>query len=95
MRMTSEKAVTYFKDETLDFVYIDANHSYESCKQDIALWWPKVKKGGIFSGHDYLNEELPEGSFGVKRAVDEYIKEQKQVLFVISQDWPTWYIIKS
>ena len=42
------------EDESLDFVYIDANHAYDWVVQDIELWYPKVKKGGILWGHDYL-----------------------------------------
>jgi predicted O-methyltransferase YrrM len=39
--------------ETLDFVYIDANHDYDSVMVDICLWYPKIRKGGILAGHDY------------------------------------------
>jgi hypothetical protein len=55
IRATSETASTLFQNESLDFVYIDANHSYEHVKKDLELWFPKVKKGGIFAGHDYIN----------------------------------------
>ena len=41
-----------FEDGCLDFVYIDANHSYDFVKKDILAWMPKVKKGGIIGGHD-------------------------------------------
>jgi hypothetical protein len=54
IRCTSEVGVNIFSDESLDFAYIDANHAYAFVKQDIALWWPKVKKGGWLCGHDYL-----------------------------------------
>ena len=42
-----------FKDNQLDFCYIDADHSYSSCKGDCEAWWPKIRCGGILSGHDY------------------------------------------
>jgi predicted O-methyltransferase YrrM len=54
MRMTSEQASELFPDKSLDFVYIDANHTYEHAKNDIMLWYPKVKVGGILAGHDFL-----------------------------------------
>lgn len=54
VRASSEIASKMFADESLDFVYIDANHAYDFVKQDIALWFPKVKKGGYVMGHDYL-----------------------------------------
>jgi hypothetical protein len=54
IRSDSENSSELFNDESLDFVYIDANHKYEYVKQDISLWFPKVRKGGIIAGHDYL-----------------------------------------
>lgn len=54
IRATSEIASMMFQNRSLDFVYIDANHAYEFVKQDIALWYPKVKKGGYICGHDYI-----------------------------------------
>jgi hypothetical protein len=50
-----------FENESLDFVYIDANHTYESVSDDILTWYPKVRSGGILAGHDYLKLEYPEG----------------------------------
>lgn len=55
IRASSEKASEMFEDNSLDFVYIDANHAYDWVVQDISLWYPKVKKGGILWGHDYLD----------------------------------------
>lgn len=54
-----------------DFVFIDADHSYEGCKADIDAWAGKVKPGGLLAGHDYENHDYPQ--FGVKRAVDEFV----------------------
>lgn len=53
VRMDSSKAASLYEDESLDFVFIDADHSYEGVKRDIIAWMPKVKNGGILSGHDY------------------------------------------
>lgn len=54
LRGFSNQLVDLFDNESLDFVYIDANHAYDFVKEDIELWYPKVKKGGIVSGHDYI-----------------------------------------
>ena len=54
IRALSHQVVDLFQDGSLDFVYIDGDHSYEGAKQDIRLWFPKVKKGGLIAGHDYL-----------------------------------------
>jgi len=93
LRMTSYEASSLFNIDTLDFVYIDANHSYLECMNDFKLWWPKLKKGGIFAGHDYMNE--PSWNCGVKRAVDEFLTSNKQKLFISNEtSYPTWYCIK-
>jgi len=54
----SLKAVKLFNDGFLDFVYIDSSHEYEQTKKEIATWFPKVKDGGILSGHDFCAEEV-------------------------------------
>lgn len=53
-RMMSSEAVGLFPDGYFDFVYIDADHSYETAKFDIIEWGKKVKNGGILAGHDWL-----------------------------------------
>lgn len=68
LRMTSADAATQFDHDSLDFVFIDADHSYEGCRSDIDLWIPKLKDGAVLSGHDYRNER----NYGVQRAVDEF-----------------------
>ena len=51
-----------------DLVFIDGDHSYRGCKEDIEAWRPLVKEGGWLSGHDYRTDKP---GFGVKQAVDE------------------------
>lgn len=53
LNMKSIEAADTFKDESLDWVYIDARHDYNSVLEDMNAWWPKLKQGGMFSGHDY------------------------------------------
>jgi hypothetical protein len=61
--------------ECLDYLYIDADHRYESIKFDIKHWWHRVKPGGLIGGHDFhLVEDHPE-PFGVTQAVEEFAKE--------------------
>ena len=52
-RMSSSEAAPWFDTGSLDFVYIDANHASEYVAQDIFLWWPKVRSGGVLCGHDF------------------------------------------
>jgi cephalosporin hydroxylase len=51
-KMTSIEASKLYQDESLDFVFIDANHSYDAVKEDILAWYPKIKNGGLLGGHD-------------------------------------------
>jgi len=65
-KMMSAEAVKRINDESVYFVFIDANHAYEYVKNDILLWMPKVEIGGLIIGHDYGKER-----FGVTKAVHE------------------------
>jgi predicted O-methyltransferase YrrM len=56
-----------FDDASQDFVFIDAEHTYEEVKKDIEAWWPKVKPGGAMAGHDW-SAAFP----GVAKAVNEF-----------------------
>ena len=67
IRNPSWEACKLFANETIDFMFIDASHHYKDVKFDIQNWMPKIKKGGIISGHDYFTSVHP----GVKKAVDE------------------------
>ncbi len=53
MKMLSSEAVKFVRDQSLDFVYIDAIHYYDDVVQDIGLWLPKIKDNGHVGGHDY------------------------------------------
>jgi len=83
IRADSITGAREFEDGSLDFVFIDADHSYEAVKADIATWMPKIRKGGLISGHDYE----PKGKFGVKRAVDEIFGDR-----VITGGNNTWFV---
>ena len=80
-KQRSDEAVKEFDDNSLDFCYIDAKHKYESVKQDISIWYPKIKEGGVLCGDDYCDSEQAwrdrghTGKIhtGVKKAVDEFI----------------------
>ena len=69
--MDTVAGAKYFEDGSLDFVFIDADHSYNGCRADIEAWYPKVRKGGWLCGHDYKNVDYP--CFGVEQAVDEFV----------------------
>jgi hypothetical protein len=69
---TSLQAASHFTNEALDFAFIDGNHLYESVRDDILAWWPKIRSGGVLVGHDYGVYGDANGNWGVSRAVDEF-----------------------
>jgi len=76
LHMKTVEAASKVKDESLDFVFIDAYHSYEAVIADVNAWSPKVKKGGIISGDDYIDYKKtkihnPGGRYDVKGAIDD------------------------
>ena len=72
--------VGIFEDGFFDFVYVDACHAYETCKEDLNNWFAKVKSGGILAGHDYF-QHTSSYKFGVVEAVDEFVEENKSKLY--------------
>lgn len=66
----SVEAAEDIKDGSLDFVYIDANHAYDFVMEDLTVWTPKVRIGGIISGHDYYESSRDKA----KKAVDDWVE---------------------
>lgn len=52
IKSLSWEAANQFEDNSVDFVFVDADHTYESVNKDIKAWYPKVKVGGMIAGHD-------------------------------------------
>lgn len=75
MMMSSEQAAAIFKDNSVDFVYIDADHRHSQVYQDIKMWMPKIKRGGLLCGHDceakFLSYPLDAQAEIIKHAEDE------------------------
>jgi len=80
----SEKAVKQIP-ENIDFIYVDGNHEYSYVKKDLNLYWKKLKKGGIISGHDVQG-------LGVSKALLEFSKKNNLEIFF--GDRRDWWIIK-
>jgi hypothetical protein len=94
MKTTSVEASKTFSDGSLDFVYIDANHMRPYIDNDLNAWYSKVKKGGIFGGHDYHLVDRPDYKCEVKTAVDEFLAGKGYEIHVTDDSDPSWYIIK-
>jgi hypothetical protein len=71
LRLDSLAAAETFENESIDFLFLDASHHYGDVKKDIVAWYPKIKTGGIFSGHD-----VDGGWPGVNRAINESLELQ-------------------
>lgn len=67
-RMDSAEAAKKFENGSLDFIFLDADHTPEGIEKDLLAWLPKLKPEGVFSGHDY---DHPNPKWGVKNAVDK------------------------
>lgn len=92
IRDTSENGSKIFQNNFFDFVYIDGNHSYKECLKDLELWYPKLKSGGIFSGHDYTNRPP---SIEVKRAVDEFSEKYNlDIQKTTTGKFPSFFVTK-
>ena len=85
IRLESVRAATLFQPESLDLVFIDADHTYPALSVDILAWLPTIKKGGILAGDDY---HFRGGHSGVRKAVDELLEG------VLLRPGGTWYIEK-
>ena len=87
LRGYSQDFVNSFEDESLDYIFIDGDHSYEGALRDCELFFPKIKNGGIFAGHDWSLE-------GVKRAVNEFKdRNGSPNIRIVTED--VWYWIKN
>lgn len=85
MNEYSSTAASAVPSDFLDFVFIDGNHAYEYVKEDIQLWAPKVKPGGLIVGHDYVAKP----GYGVIQAVNEMFSR-----FYVDRKSTCWYVVK-
>ena len=92
-RMPSTEGAKEVPDETLDFVYIDGLHDFDSVMQDLILWCKKVRRGGIVSGHDFVYAPRE----GVIEAVTAYTKAHNVNHLYLTRDRAecnSWFFVK-
>ncbi len=91
LRSTFAEAVDKFPNEHADLIYVDGYaHTGQDGGQTLRDWWPKVKRGGIFAGHDYCAEYQP-----TVDAVDAFVAEHGLDLHIIDDGpHPSWWIRK-
>lgn len=90
LRKLSEEAYQEFENESLDFVYLDANHNREHFEQDIQRWYGKVRQGGVFAGHDWNGDWLDH----VQPVVRAFCEKINRPAYIVLGDAASWYMIK-
>jgi predicted O-methyltransferase YrrM len=84
---TSDDAVSEFEDGSLDFIFIDGLHTYDQVKKDMENFYPKIKSGGLFAGHDYTVIAA------VNKAVTEFA-DKHGIKKIGTTDCDVWYWYK-
>jgi len=70
------RVLSEYQDASIDAIYLDTSHAYEQTKEELRLWWPKVKPDGWFCGDDYkqvylaLVDSKTEGFMGAQKPKD-------------------------
>lgn len=97
IRGLSTDVVKQFPDESLDFVFIDANHEFRHVVDDIDDWSRKVRMGGIVSGHDFRRMKAPEEVIHVKDVIPAWCFAKRiHNWWVFTGDrGPSWFWVKS
>jgi hypothetical protein len=94
----STGVVSSFKDDYFDWIYIDTDHSYLTTKEELELYAPKMKKGGIIAGHDFVvGNMIGMNRYGVMEAVYEFcVKNEWEIVYLTSEvtDNPSFAIKK-
>lgn len=73
-----------YLENSLDFVFIDGDHSYSGVTNDIINWLPKLKPNGVIGGHDYNPIEYPDN---VIKAVDDFFGKE-----IVNVSKNSWYV---
>ena len=79
---------------SLDFVYLDARHDYDSVMSDLAEWHDRLRPGGVIAGHDYVDGDFVDGLFGVESAVNEFFGARGLRVRATFADppWFSWWV---
>jgi hypothetical protein len=93
-RMTGSEAAERLPHHSLDLVYLDARHDYDSVMSDLAEWHERLRPGGVIAGHDYVDGDFVDGLFGVESAVNEFFGARGLRVRATFADppWFSWWV---
>jgi len=108
LRMLSADAAAHITDSSLAFVYIDGDHYFRGVQEDLRMYWPKLRPGGLIAGHDFEWPWLTNGgpdtwrasrTGGVKAALEQFVRDQGLTYHVTHRMvhpgcCPSWYLFK-
>ena len=85
LKKSSKEASKFYNNNYFDYIYIDAEHSYQAVYEDLTSWFPKLKKNGYIFGDDYYWRE-EDNTFSLQNAYQDFIKKN---------DIKNWCVFKS
>jgi SAM-dependent methyltransferase len=100
LRELSTEAATHFGDGSVDFVFVDAGHTYRDVTNDLVAWWPKVRPGGVIAADDWSFRDPSDGQRSVRRAVRRYFNRPDRFYAIelwkgtTHPEWTQWLVRK-
>lgn len=92
VKKLSKDAAPDMADLSLDFVYIDGNHDYRHVLEDVDIWYPKIRVGGLIGGHDFYSQSENGAFCQVDTAVRRWMFEHS-LPFTVTP-CTSWWVIK-
>lgn len=89
IRAFSTEVINLFKDNDLDFVFVDGSHEYKDVKNDLILYYEKIRPGGFMAGDDYNT-----GFSGVPQAVNEFFNSKNIKINIDQEQSRIWWVQK-
>lgn len=98
VRSDSAEAAARFRDGSVDFVYVDAGHTFEAVSRDLAAWWPKLRRGAIMAGDDWCRFDDLHREYGVQRAVEAFFSPLDVPIRLEAgcpnREWQQWVVTR-
>lgn len=90
LRAESPGAAEFFPDGGVDMVYLDGDHRDEAVRRDLDAWWPKVRRGGLLAGHDFICPGETYGGWGgcIQPAVLDFARREGRDVFIVPENGP-------